>query len=225
MEKSFKNYSQTVAIGLMLIMSTGLSGCASDVLQEEMSMEAPAPYAGSKAYPITVVKGPVTLEVATAQGSLQPAQINAVTGFAHQAMQAGVTPITVSRPSGGGNSARVANEIANLITQQGLSRKMVRVATYPADANAPVNVSYVSTYAQTKACGDWSEDVTDTYQNRHMNNHGCSVQANIAAMLANPGSLVVPTTSTPIRANTRVNAIKVLEKDPTSRSSLFSIFN
>jgi pilus assembly protein CpaD len=141
-----------------------------------------------------------------------------------QARQAGVSPVTISRPSGGGASARVASEVANLVSQQGISRRQIRVITYPAPANAPVNVSYVSTYAKTKPCGDWSQDATDTAANTHLSSHGCAVQSNIAAMISNPETLVVPSTSDPIRANTRVNAIKALERDTTATPWWWSIF-
>jgi pilus assembly protein CpaD len=225
MKKSFTSLSRPTMVIALLAISTSLSGCMTDALDaQEMSVQ-PAAYSGSEAHPITVVKGPVTLEVASIESSLQPQQINAVKTFAYQARRAGVTPVTISRPSGGGASARIASEVANLMAEQGVPRKMIRVATYPGPSDAPVNVSYISTYAQTKECGDWSQDATDTFEMTHMPNHGCAVQSNIAAMLSNPGNLVVPGSSDPIRANTRVSAIKSLERD-TSRDKApwWSIF-
>jgi pilus assembly protein CpaD len=223
MTKYFSNYSRQCSVALLLAATT-LAGCITDAMDMQEAQVQPAAYSGSDSYPISVVKGPITLEVASIGSGLQPQQINAVQGFAHQAKQAGVSPIKISRPSGGGNSARIASEVANLLSQQGVSRKMIHVITYPGPADAPVNVSYISTYAQTKACGQWPQDVTDTEDNARMSNHGCSVQANIAAMISNPETLVVPEGSDPIRANTRVNNIKVLERDPTARTSFWSIF-
>jgi len=150
------------------------------------------PISGPANYPITLVKGPQTLDVSSSQGTLQPTQINAVAGFVHQAMQAGVTPMTVSRPSGGGNSARVASEVASLMVAQGVRHENVRFVIYPGSATAPVHISYISVYAKTKKCGDWSEDLTATSQNAPWKNEGCAVQSNIAAMIADPETLVVP---------------------------------
>ena len=77
-------------------------------------------------------------------------------------MAAGVTPVTINRPSGGGSSARVASEIAALMSQQGLARNMMRVATYSGPSSGAVVISYVSTYAKTKPCGDWTQDAAET---------------------------------------------------------------
>jgi pilus assembly protein CpaD len=192
-----------------------LAGCMNDAMVASQ-MATPVSYNGSDAYPITVAKGPVTLNVDSSQGTLQPLQVNAVMGFAHQAMQAGVSPITISRPSGGGASARVASEVAALITQQGVARNMVRIGTYAGSASAPVRVSYISTYAKTKPCGQWSGDATETEENSHLASHGCAVQANIAAMVADPETIVVPSTVDPINANTRVNAVRALEKQTST---------
>ncbi len=214
-----------VCFAALLLSTSVLGGCLNNGSFADQAME-PVAYSGSEAYPITVAKGPVTLDVDSHQGTLSPAQINAVSGFAHQARQAGVTPVTITRPSGGGGSARVAGEIASLVSQQGVSRNMIRIGTYSGPASAPVHVSYVSTYAKTKPCGQVIQDATETENNTHMSSHGCAVQSNIAAMVADPETLVVPSAVDPIRANTRVNAIRGLERD-TSRDSApwWSIFN
>jgi pilus assembly protein CpaD len=165
------------------------------------------PVNASDYYPITLVKGPQTLDVASSQGTLQPTQINAVSAFVHQALQAGVTPMTVSRPSGGGNSARVASEIASLMVGQGVRRENVRFVTYPGSANAPVHISYISSYAKTKKCGNWSEDLTETANNTGYKNLGCAVQANIAAEIAYPETVVVPAAEDMPDAPTQVLAV------------------
>jgi pilus assembly protein CpaD len=223
MKTSKMLFARCVMLTLICVSSTMLSGCVSDELVSDEMSRAPDK-TGSENYPITVAKGPVTLEVASSQGTLQPTQINAVTGFAHQAMSAGVTPLTISRPSGGGASARVASEIAALMTQQGVSRQMIRMATYPAPASAPVNISYVTTYAKTKPCGEWPEDLTETSSNEDYSSHGCAVQANIAAMVANPETFIVPSNNDPIRASSRVLAIKKLESNTTTNFQRFSFF-
>jgi pilus assembly protein CpaD len=223
MKITSKFLPRSSALGLMCFAAMALSACITDEAALDDSLETPA-YGGSDAYPITVAKGPVTLEVSSRQGTLQPGQVNAVQGFVHQAASAGVTPVTINRPSGGGASARVASEIAALMTQQGIQRNMIRVATYPAPASGKVVLSYVSTYAQTKPCGEWPDDATENDFNRHFASHGCAVQANIAAMVANPETLVVPTTVDPIRAAGRVAAIKKLENPIVPRYSFFSFY-
>jgi pilus assembly protein CpaD len=214
-----KNHSKfpVRAAALAVLLASALSGCAADdALVGDNSFK---PYNGSDQYPITVAKGPVTLEVATTQGTLQPGQVNAVQGFLHQATSAGLTPITLARPSGGGKSTRVASEIASLMAGQGIPRQRVVFATYDAPAGAPIRLSYVSTYARTKPCGEWASDMASSAANEGSPNHGCAVQANIAAMVANPETLVVPDPSTPIPAAGRVTAISALTTGSTSSSS------
>jgi pilus assembly protein CpaD len=210
MINSKKRLIRAAGFSALMLSAMTLGGCMNDAMVNDQTME-PVAYSGSDAYPITVAKGPITLDVDSVHGTLQPLQVNAVTGFAHQAMQAGVSPITITRPSGGGASARVVSEIAALITQQGISRNRVRIGTYAGPATGPVRVSYISTYAKTKACGQWPQDATETEDNKYLASHGCAVQANIAAMIADPETLFVPTATDPIRANTRVNAIKTVE--------------
>jgi pilus assembly protein CpaD len=220
MPKTIVSISRSTTLGLVIFAASALSACVGNDFAVDNNYR---PYAGSDAYPITVAKGPVTLEVSSTHGTLAPSQINAVVGFAHQAMSAGVTPITVRRPSGGGASARVASEIASLMAQQGISRQMLRMTSYPAGASAPVQITYVSTHASTKPCGQWPEDLGDTESNGHIASHGCAVQANIAAMIVNPETLVVPASADQINSDSRTRAIRTLEA-PTSRSSAFTLF-
>jgi pilus assembly protein CpaD len=187
-----------------MIAAAALSGCA----MSDMALDdAYQPYGGSDMHPLSVAKGPVTMEVSTAQGTLQPQQVSAVTAFVHQAMQAGVTPITVSPPSTSGRSSRVASEIASLMVQQGVPRGSIRYATYRGNAAAPVRLTYVSSYGTSLKCGQWAEDTTDTENNMLTPNHGCAVQANIAAMVANPETLSVPAATDPIVAQPAVAAL------------------
>ena len=216
-----KNHKSEILRGLTLtgvtLLTMALSGCISrDAMVADDTYQ---PYNGSDQYPITVAKGPVTLEVATASGTLQAEQINAVQGFLHQATSAGITPITLARPSGGGNSTRVAGEIASLMAGQGIPRQQVVFATYDAPANGPIKLSYISTYAKTKACGNWDRDITDSSQNTDGPNHGCAVQANIAAMIADPETLIVPEAETAILASSRIKAVTATATGATPVSS------
>ena len=212
--------SRYAKLGLGLLLASMLSGCAMDDAALEGNYKQP--YGGSDRHPLTVVKAPITMEVSSAQGTLQPSQITAVNSFVHQAVQAGVTPITVAQPSGGGGSARVASEIASLIVQQGVPRAYVRFASYKGSASSPVRLFYVSAYGQSLKCGEWPDDATDTEENMLTANHGCAVQANIAAMVANPETLTVPAASTPIPGEPRVAALATFAKGAAGSASTSS---
>ncbi len=223
MKKSFHMLDRSSVFVLLCCAGVSLSGCITD--EAALDDFRPAvPYSGSQAFPITVAKGPVSLAISSRSGTLQPSQINAVQAFANQARSAGVTPITISRPSGGGASARVASEIAALMVQQGISRNLVRIATHSGPSSGPVILSYITTYARTKKCGEWPDDLSDNDMNQHMASHGCAVQANIAAMVADPNTLIVPAPSEPARAASQVMAIKTLENPKPASNSFFSFF-
>jgi Pilus biogenesis CpaD protein (pilus_cpaD) len=58
---------------------------------------------------------------------------------------------------------------------------------YGGSKQHPIKVTNGKAYVE--GCGDWSENVADTSSNEMANNHGCAVQANIAAMAAYPADL------------------------------------
>ncbi len=190
--KSFK-FPQLVSGPLIALAALSLGGCMADQMFSDDGIRANTH--ASDNYPITLAKGPQTLEIASAGGTLNPDQVNAVKGFVNQASQAGVTPMTVSRPSGGGASARVASEVASVMMSQGVPRNRVAFKIYPGPASGSIRISYISSYAKTKACGNWPTDFADTNQNTSYENLGCAVQANIAAEIANPETLVAPPAS------------------------------
>lgn len=204
------------------VAALSLAGCAGG----DMALDdAYVPLTPSERYPIEYAKGPITMQVASTHGTLQPSQVNAVAGFARQSMSGGLTPVMIKRPAGGGASARVAEEIAGLMLQQGLPREMIRMGTYPAPASAPVQMAYVKSYAHTKPCGEWRENAADSGSNEFLSNHGCAVQSNIAAMLANPENIVAPEPVSPVPAANGTAAIKKISNGQGSSpwGSLFGI--
>ena len=215
MKKLKPTYAQSTTAALLVLTALALPGCISTDLSADDDIRAPVH--ASDNYPITVTKGPQVLEVESNNATLSSAQVNAVRGFIHQAMQAGVTPLTLERPSGGGKSMRVAMEIGSLMVAEGMLRNAVDFRVYKAGSSAPVRISFISTYAATKPCGDWSTDMSDTSDNTSYPNLGCAVQSNIAAMVADPNTLVVPKVVTPklseadvgaaIRADTFVSTV------------------
>ncbi|WP_196504961.1 CpaD family pilus assembly protein [Aestuariivirga litoralis] len=196
---------------LLLVASLfTLSGCMAD--QMMTGSTDPAPSRGSDRFPIEVVKGPQILQIDARGGRLSLEQTNAVRSFVHQAQAAGVTPMTVSRPSGKGPSFQIAGEVARVLSEEGVQQDRVHFETYRGAGNGPVRISFVSSYAKTKTCGDWSEDLTTTASNDGYPNLGCAVQSNIAAMVANPETLDVPKPASIKQAGTSVLAVQRQER-------------
>ena len=75
----------------------------------------------------------------------------------------------------------------------GISRDKILVSTREAaNGDTRIDVSYIAYAARTQACGDWSENESFTMDNTTPKRFGCSVQQNIAAMVADPRDLLGP---------------------------------
>ena len=189
-----------MSIIVLIAMSSTLAACSRGELALD---DAYVPATHYERYPIEVTRGPVKMDISSQSGSLQSAQINAISGFARLARNSGSSKITIQRPSGGGASGKVARQVYQLLAQGGISPAMIVQRTYPGPAMGPVQISYIRSVAVTKECGDWSENLANTSNNAPYPNFGCSVQNNIAAMVVNPDDFVVPEPSAPASAASR----------------------
>lgn len=102
---------------------------------------------------------------------------------------AGSGSISISAPEGP-DSSEAISYFGERLVQMGVSRARIMVGTHPvADGDRRVEIGFIGYVAHTEPCGDWSQDVAMTESNLPMPNFGCSVQHNIAAMVANPRDL------------------------------------
>jgi pilus assembly protein CpaD len=99
--------------------------------------------------------------------------------------------VTVSYASGSKLAKQAAGEAARLLVREGVSAHAVRVTPHEGRAN-DVTLAFVSKFAQTKPCGDWSENLRANQFNDSGPNFGCAFQQNFAAMVANPEDLEAP---------------------------------
>jgi pilus assembly protein CpaD len=95
----------------------------------------------------------------------------------------------------------------------GISRDRILVSTHDvANNDLRVDVSYIAYTAHTQACGDWSENESFTLDNQTPRNFGCSVQQNIAAMVADPRDLLGPGAMGPVDTARRAAVMDHYEK-------------
>jgi pilus assembly protein CpaD len=84
----------------------------------------------------------------------------------------------------------------------GISRDKILVSTHDVTGgDMRVAINYITYTASTEACGDWSENLAFSGDNLTPKNFGCSVQHNIAAMVADPRDLLEPRRFDPADAN------------------------
>jgi pilus assembly protein CpaD len=97
--------------------------------------------------------------------------------------------LSISAPEGPDSSDAISF-FGERLAAIGVPRGRILVGTHPVtDGDRRVEIGFVAYEAHTAPCGNWSDDVTDTSANLPRLDFGCSVQHNIAAMVANPRDL------------------------------------
>jgi type IV pilus biogenesis protein CpaD/CtpE len=92
------------------------------------------------------------------------------------------------------------------------------ITPYGGSKMHPIKV--VNGRAVVENCGDWSDNRADTEANEMSANHGCAVQANIAAMAAYPSDLAGNVRKRPKRLGwVHQYAIDKVTADPSSSGS------
>lgn len=102
----------------------------------------------------------------------------------------------------------------------GISRDKILVSTHDvANNDTRVDVSYIAYTAHADSCGkDWSEDLAFTADNLTPANFGCSVQHNIAAMVADPRDLLGPGGMGPVDTARRAAVMDHYEKGEVTQA-------
>lgn len=81
-------------------------------------------------------------------------------------------------------------DVARIAGQYGMLVSSGAPVTIGALPEGVVRVVVSRTRAGVPGCPNWSEASSPNYQNRSMSNFGCSVNGNLAAMVANPTDLI-----------------------------------
>lgn len=201
--------SALLAVGSSLL----LTACTT---YNDVVMDSYEPTSVTERYPIRVEKAPVKMGVVSASGGLKPDQVNAVIGFANEAKTAGMSGITVRYPSGSAKGRAAAQEVAKVIAAQGVPSSMIHLSSHRGGATAPVEISFMRKVAVTKECGDWSRNIANNWSNEPYPNFGCSMQHNVAAMVANPEDFENPRGMSPVLAANRLEVMKVYYANETA---------
>jgi pilus assembly protein CpaD len=143
-------------------------------------------------HPITVEPSYKSLKLAYSPDGLSNTDAALFRAFVQNYSEHGNGSIAVSAPAGAQSQAAGA-WFADQINAMGVSRDHILVATHDAPSgDTKVELNYVAYLAHADECGDWSDDLAFTLDNATPKNFGCSVQHNIAAMVADPRDLMDP---------------------------------
>ena len=127
--------------------------------------------------------------------------------------------LSISVPSGAGSRAAITF-FGERAAASGISRDKILVTVREAgNADPRVDVSYIAYVARAQPCGNWSEDEAFTQENHTSANFGCSVQHNIAAMVADPRDLLGPGAMGPVSTNRRAVVMDHYEKGEITQAN------
>jgi pilus assembly protein CpaD len=149
---------------------------------------------GLRNHPITVAPHYQTVRVAFSDPSagLSPEDGTQLTGFVEDYLSRGDGAISISAPRGPNSPAALA-WFGDHLVRMGVPRARILVGTHDdAAGDARVEIGYIAYSTRMAACGNWSEDASDSANNLPLPDFGCSVQHNVAAMAADPRDLVAP---------------------------------
>jgi pilus assembly protein CpaD len=151
-----------------------------------------------EAYTPTAVPVEARLVLAAADGAqgLSGQEYSQLTTFANDFVQLGRGTLVISVPVNAGNSATaalIAQDAQRALYAGGVDYAKISGGTYQAQGrpNAPIMLSFARYEAQKIACKPWSEtDPRKTASNLPPDRFGCAQNANLAAMVADPGDLL-----------------------------------
>jgi len=168
---------------LLAAASALLAGCGNELASFQ---DTYVPASVAENYPIKVVERPVQYTVEAVPTGLPHADVKTVSRFGQAAAGArSATPVVVSYAAGSKQARKAAEQISGLIVQQGVQRQSV-VLTPRAGKDHAVTMTFARKVAETRPCGDWSENMRPNQRNESGPNFGCAVQQNVAAMVSNP---------------------------------------
>jgi pilus assembly protein CpaD len=149
---------------------------------------------GARNHPILVEPSyqSIKLFYSPADRGLTPVDAARLENFVDDYRAHGNGSIAISAPAGV-NASLPLNYLTQRINEMGVSRDKIMVSSHDTPTgDLRIEINFVSYLARTDECGDWSEDVSKVFNNSTAANFGCSVQQNIAAMVADPRDLMGP---------------------------------
>ena len=175
---------------------------------------------GLRNHPITVAPHNETIDVAFSDeaAGLSPEDGTKLADFVEDYLTRGDGAISISAPSGP-NASAALSYFGEHLAHMGVPRSRILVGTHDGSGgDTRVAIGYIVYGAKSDACGNWSEDASDTAQNIPLPDFGCSNQHNLAEMVAEPRDLVVPRGMGPSDATRRQTVIGTYEKAQSTAS-------
>jgi pilus assembly protein CpaD len=167
----------------------------------------------------------IKLPFSAADAGLMPEDAAHFSVFVGEYLSGGNGAISITAPAGGNANAAIGY-FGERLASLGVPRDRILVGTKSQpDGDNRIEIGYVGYKAHVEGCAggnDWSEDWADTAGNRPTPSLGCSVQNNIAAMVADPRDLVQPRTMDASDATRRNTVLGHYEKGEITQADKHS---
>jgi pilus assembly protein CpaD len=177
--RTFRKEATMATKSLLVLAAAALAGC--------QHTPNDLPDRGIEAVNVPVVtRADYSLDVAAPDGSLPSSEAGRLDAW-FRSMQLGYGDVIyVDGPYA--DAAR--DDVARVAGQYGLLLSNGAPVTQGAVSPGSVRVVVSRTRAEVPNCPNWSVPSNPNYNNRTMSNYGCSVNSNLAAMVANPEDLL-----------------------------------
>lgn len=197
------------------IVAIALGACSKAM---EPNVTGSLPFDGYRQrHPIVLKENAETIDIpiATNVGSLSPGAAQTVSRFGSTAVERGTRSVTILVPTGSANekaALTMAREVDAALKEGGVAPQLIVRRPYRVmdrTSEAPIRIMYPRlTAVVPHACGQWPDQITTDADNTEYWNFGCAMQANLAAMVADPTDLVTPRGMDQADATRRTTVIK-----------------
>lgn len=178
------------------------------------------------AHKIAVSEGAERLEVPVPETAAAISYDTAasIETFARLYVRQGHGALVLSAPEGGANedAARVLmQDVRMRLATAGVPYAAMASASYaaPAGKDAPIILSFGSFTAEAPDCAPlWSQDLSHEPANQPWESFGCSMQANLAAMISDPADLLGPRAEDPRDAARRARVLEAYRQGQQSHA-------
>ena len=170
----------------------------------------------------------IELPVSAGDVALSPLARGALLDFASSYLRWGHGALILSTPANTNNSdaaALVAHETRLALVESGVPYAAIAGSSYEASGrnDAPLLLSFTRYEAQAPDCRPlWEQDLAHQSNNQPWESFGCSLSANLAAMIEDPHDLIAPRGEEPRdsgRRGTVMNAYRQGQQTHAERSN------
>lgn len=128
------------------------------------------------------------LDLATAGDRLAAGESRRLAGWLNSMRVGYGDRVSIDDPAGQGAGAR--EDVASIVASYGLLLSDDAPVTNAPVAAHAVRVVVSRSRAEVPGCPDWSRDASHEFESNTSSNYGCSVNSNLAAMIAQPEDLI-----------------------------------